>query len=109
MKLLAFPSFIPTSGSLIKDEGQSLVLSCTAKGFPRPTITWSPVGGDRRILNTSTSTDAEGFLVITSTFMIESVQRSDAGLYTCDASSTQGTRLQSFNIIVNCKLCSVLQ
>ena len=103
-QLLASPFFIPSNVSLVRDEGQSLVLRCTAKGYPRPTITWSPTDSERMTFSTSTSTDTEGFLVITSTLMTQSVHRSDAGVYTCNASNTQGTKLQSFNITVNCKL-----
>ena len=105
IELSASPLFLPSNASLVKDEGQSLVLRCTAKGFPRPTITWLLSDSERRTFSTSTSTDTEGFLVITSTLMTQNVHRSDAGLYTCNASNTQGTKLQSFNITVDCKLC----
>ena len=55
------------------------------------------------MINTSTSTDAEGYLAITSNLIIPSVVRADAGIYTCIANSTEGMDTRSFNLTVYCK------
>ena len=55
------------------------------------------------MINTSTSTDAEGYLVITSNLIIPSVVRADAGIYTCTANITEGMDTRSFNLTVYCK------
>ena len=86
-----------------KDLGESFNISCTARGYPRPTITWSPGSGRSRMINTSTSTDAEGYLVITSKLFIPSVMREDAGIYTCGANNTEGMDTLSFNLTVYSK------
>ena len=60
------------------------------------------------MINTSTSTDAEGYLVITSNLIILSVVRADAGIYTCTANNTDGMDTLSFNLTVYCKLVTQL-
>ena len=86
-----------------RDQGEPLIFSCTARGYPRPIITWSPGSGGSRMINTSTSTDAEGYLAITSNLIIPNVVRVDARIYTCTANSTEGMDTRSFNLTVYCK------
>ena len=87
----------------MRDEGDSLTLSCTARGYPRPTITWS-TGTDSRIqVNASFSTDAEGYLIVTSNLVISNVFREDAGIHICTANNTIGMDSRSFSLTVFCK------
>lgn len=100
----------PTSNvTMERNEGEPLTLSCTARGYPRPTITWSPGSGEHIIIFVSTSTDVEGYLVVTSNLMISSIAREDAGIYTCTSSNTYGVDTHSFNLTVYCKLLLIAQ
>ena len=84
------------------DEGDSVVLSCTAKGIPRPNITWTPGPDNTRSVTTFGSKDSQGFDVISSNITIMNIQRSDI-LYTCNGSNTLGSQIRSFTLTVNCK------
>ena len=84
------------------DEEDDVVLSCTARGIPRPNITWTPGPDSTRSVTTFESTDSEGFDVISSNITIMNIQRSDT-LYTCSASNTLGSQIRSFTLTVNCK------
>lgn len=82
-----------------------LLLQCTAKGYPRPAISWSHSDGrGRGITSSVATTDAEGFLISTSMFMIQMAHRNDAGEYMCNASNMHGTMLQNYSITVDCEL-----
>ena len=84
------------------DEGDNVVLNCTARGIPRPNITWTPGPDSTRSVTTFGSTDNEGFDIITSNITIMNIQRSDT-LYTCNGSNTLGSQIRSFTLTVNCK------
>ena len=84
------------------DEEDDVVLSCTARGIPRPNITWTPGPDSTRSVTTFESTDSQGFDVISSNITIMNIQRSDT-LYTCSASNTLGSQIRSFTLTVNCK------
>ena len=84
------------------DEGDNVELSCTARGIPRPNITWTPGPDSTRSVTTFESTDSEGFDVISSNITIMNIQRSDT-LYTCNGSNTLGSQIRSFTLTVNCK------
>ena len=60
------------------------------------------------MINTSTSTDAEAYLVITSNLIIPSVVTADAGIYNCTANNTEGMDTRSFNLTVYCKFAFFL-
>ena len=84
------------------DEGATALLSCTARGLPRPNITWSPGPDSYRTISTYDSMDGEGFEVITSNISITNIQRDDLS-YICNASNSLGHGTRSFSLIVNCK------
>ncbi len=89
------------------DEGDMATLSCTARGVPEPSITWSTSAGGRITITPNTSTDSDGFISVTSTFDISNLTRNDAMSYTCTASNTvmsgavMATRI--FTLTVNCE------
>ena len=60
------------------------------------------------MINTSTSTDAEGYLAITSNLIIPSVVTADAGIYNCTANNTEGMDSRIFNLTVYCKFALFL-
>ena len=86
---------------------------CTTRGFPAVDITWQYqntqlMDSDPGLsVQSMTEESDNGFLVTTSTLTIQSVNRSDAGNYTCVASNTvfgsPASDMQQFMLTVNCK------
>ena len=112
------PAMINVPGmdsSVLVNETADTSLSCTARGVPAPTITWSHdgvnlLGTENRITVSSPmeSTDnSTGYIDVTSTLTVTNSMRSDANNYTCVSSNTvQGATRQdqrTFTLTVNCK------
>ena len=75
--------------AVMEDEGGVVIFTCTARGVPQPSITWSPAAGGR--IETSSGlavTDEDGFISVNSTLTISNLRRSDAGSYVCTASNS---------------------
>ncbi len=92
----------PNNITIEYDEGENIVLICTARSNPRPTITWSPGPDSSRTVATSESVDIQGFPVITSNINITNLQRNDT-TYTCNASNSEGFQIRLITQIDNCK------
>ena len=95
--------------SVLLDEGEKAILSCTASGSLRPTIQWfnetteliDTVGRVSISVTTPPPTD---LYYITSELSISSSERMDTGGYSCVASNDIGSDAeQNFTITVNCK------
>ena len=96
-------------------ETADISLSCTARGVPAPTITWSRDGvnlsGTENRITISfpmeSTNDSTGFINVTSTLTVTDSMRSDANNYTCVASNTVQNSTQqderTFTLTVNCK------
>ena len=101
----------PTAISV--NEMDSVSLVCSARGFPAVDITWwyqntQLMDSDLGLsIQSVTVEGVNGFLDTTSTLTISSVDRSDAGNYTCVASNTvfgdSTSDMQHFMLTVNCK------
>ena len=97
------------------NETADISLSCTARGVPAPTITWSRDGvnlsGTENRITISfpmeSTVNSTGFIAVTSTLTVTNSMRPDANNYTCVASNTvQGATQQdqrTFTLTVNCK------
>ena len=105
----------PTAISVNETDSVSFV--CTARGFPAVDITWRYqnthlMDSDPGLSIQSVTVEGDnGFLVTTSTLMIPSVNRSEAGNYTCVASNTvfgsPVNDMEQFVVTVNCKYLAV--
>ena len=101
----------PTAISV--NETYSVSFVCTARGFPAVDITWQYqntqlMDSDPRLSIQSLIVESDnGIFNTTSTLTILSVNRSDAGNYTCVASNTvfgsPASDMQQFVLTVNCK------
>ena len=101
----------PTAISV--NETYSVSLVCTARGYPAVDMTWryqntQLMNSDPGLSIQSVTVESDnGFLDTTSTLTIPSVNRSDAGNYTCVASNTvfgsPASDMHQFMLTVNCK------
>ena len=99
----------PTAISV--NETYPVSLMCSARGYPAVDITWryqQPMDSDPGLsIQSVTEENDNGFLNTISTLTIPSVDRSDAGNYTCVASNTvfgdSMRDMQQFMLTVNCK------
>ena len=86
----------------IKDEGDTAFFTCQATGEPVPTISWYfngallVDGATHTISETSVNTTT-----INSTLTIMSVQSSDVGTYTCNATNVVSSDTSSGVLTVN--------
>ncbi len=100
---------------LIVSEGNQTTLTCTARGSPAPMFMWyrgsevvDIADGRLQISTTEMSNVTTGFIDVTSLLNITQVDRTDVGVFRCEASITilgaPSTDSQSYNLTVNCKL-----
>ena len=88
-----------------RDEGESASFTCQATSGPAPTINWYfnstllASGAKYTISETSVNTTT-----ISSTLAIMSVESSDVGTYTCNATNVVSTDTSSGVLTVNGKL-----
>ncbi len=90
------------SSSLGYDVHTTVILNCTARGLPAPDVTWILLSGMYQV-SSSTSMDAEGYAVVTSSLIITNVMRGDATSYTCSTSNSDETDSHSFTLTIYCK------
>ena len=87
------PKITNTRGSmsLLANIGETVTLTCTVSGVPRPVITWlrgnSPIIPSDRI-RTRTETNVTH---ITSQLEVSNLMESDGGSYTCSAANEADT------------------
>ena len=100
---------------LIVSEGNQTTLTCTARGSPAPVFIWyrgsevvDIADGRLQISSTEMSNVTTGFIDVTSLLNITQVDRTDFGVFRCEASNTilgvPSNDSQSYNLTVNCKL-----
>ena len=83
--------------------GEETTLSCTAYGYPVPTLSWfyhekAVTETDRVVVN---STVSEGKIMITSSLKFKEVTRQDSGVYTCEADNLIGAVMaETANLMV---------
>ena len=105
---------------VMKNEGDMVTITCTARGVPPPFISWYLNGqvivtdGDRVTVVplSDVMVDIEGYSSVTSMIVISNILRTDAGIGSCVANNTvtigmidMDTEATRFvNITVQCKL-----
>ena len=99
---------------MTETEGNQTTLTCTARGVPAPTFMWYRESelinsSDTRLKISSSEVvnNTTGFIYVTSQLNITLVNRSDAGMFRCDASNVIVGDLfddsQTYQVTVNCK------
>ena len=90
-----------------QDEEQSVSFTCQATGIPVPTIRWYFNGTPVDVTNTMKYTISEmsvNSTTISSTLTIMSVESSDVGTYTCNATNVVSNDTSSGVLTVNGEL-----
>ena len=80
-----------------EDERNMATLTCAAKGLPLPSFTWLPEIPGAVTVENINSADENGLISITSIYTLSTIERSDAGNYTCIASN----RVLGSTVLVN--------
>ena len=88
-------------------EQENAMLACQATGVPSPSIKWY-IGHDELLFSTRRRDLTPGMprndqQVVPSKIEIQNVQVSDAGIYTCRASNSQGFTSENITLIVRSK------
>ena len=89
-------------------EGNEVIITCKAPGYPPPTVVWNRINGtlsDRVSVSDSVSVPT-GFGNVTRVSVnltITNASREDTGVYTCSANNAVGSYDEIVNIIVQCK------
>ena len=105
MVCLVIPDISPEVMDQIRDEGDTAFFTCQATGEPVPTISWYfngtllAYGATHTISETSVNTTT-----INSILTIMSVQSSDVGTYTCNATNVVSSDTSSGVLTVNGEL-----
>ena len=100
----------------VLEQIDSIILNCSARGVPTPTITW--YRGNMELMGVEDRTtisapldlespDTDGFYNVDSTLTISPSNRDDTDKYYCEAENIvlglQVTDRRQFNVTVNCK------
>ena len=81
----------PTATSVSYNEGSPVNISCTATGKPDPDVKWIH------------KRQVKSFSPKTAHLTFNKIGKADAGVYTCKANNSAGTKEKQLNIVVNCK------
>ncbi|XP_076348173.1 cell adhesion molecule Dscam1-like [Tachypleus tridentatus] len=95
MVIYAPPRWIsePTDTSAILNN--DVIINCQAEGFPQPAITWKRLKGSMSSEYVSLRTNAHINVMANGSLSIRKVERSDAGMYMCQAANEIGSGLST--------------
>ncbi|XP_037535073.1 neural cell adhesion molecule L1-like protein [Nematolebias whitei] len=88
------PEWVSEPQSQLSMIGSDVLVKCSARGTPQPTITWRVNG---KPLRDSPATNRK---VFDDTIMLHNAKASDSAVYQCEASNKHGTLLSNANIMV---------
>ena len=97
-------------------EGSNGSITCTATGYPVPTVVWqnsdgSSLSNNRLVSGSSVNISSTGVGNETSVsveLMVIGAMRVDTGMYRCSANNSVGSTTRNIIIIVHCKRIVVL-
>ena len=105
MVCLVIPDISPDVMDEIQDEGDDASFTCQATGEPVPTISWYfngiPISNDTDVDKYEISESSVNTTTINSILTIMSVQSSDVGTYTCNATNVVSSDTSSGVLTVN--------
>ncbi|CAL8362757.1 unnamed protein product [Lota lota] len=88
------PQFVVRPRDQIVTQGRAATFPCETKGKPQPTVFWQREGSqDLLFPNQPSQGDSRVSVSLSGEMTIRSVQRSDAGYYTCQALTVAGSIL----------------
>ena len=92
-------------------EGTNGSITCTATGYPVPTVVWQNNDGsslnNNRLVSSgpmNISTGVGNVNTVSVELIVIGATREDTGVYRCSASNTVSSTTRSIYIIVQCKL-----
>ena len=91
-------------------EGSNGSITCTATGYPAPTVVWQNSDGsslsNNRLVSGSPVISSTGVGNVTSVsveLMVIGAMRVNIGMYRCSANNSVGNATRNINITVQCK------
>ena len=91
-------------------EGSNGSITCTATGYPVPTVVWQNSDGsslsDNRLVSGSPVISSSGIDNVSSVsveLMVIAAVRVDSGMYRCSASNNINNTTKNVNIIIQCE------
>jgi len=96
----------------IISEGSNRSITCTATGYPVPTVVWqnsdgSSLSNSRLISGNPVNISSTGVGNVTNVsveLMMIGAMRVDTGIYRCSANNSVNTSAKNIDIIIQCKL-----
>ena len=92
-------------------EGSDGSITCTATGYPVPTVVWQNSDGSSLSNNRLVSgnpvnmpTDVGNVSSVSVELMVIGAMRVDTGIYRCSANNSVGSTTRNINITLQCKL-----
>ena len=108
---LVTPTISPEVIDQVQDEGGTASFTCQATGGPVPTISWyfngAPVD-EANMMKYTISETTVNTTTINSTLTIMSVESSDVGTYTCNATNVVSSDTSSGVLTVNGEPISII-
>ena len=93
-------------------EGSNGLITCTATGYPVPTVVWqnsdgSSLSNNRLVSGSAMNISSTGVGNVTNVsvkLMVIGAMRVDTGMYRCSANNSVSSTIRNINITVRCKL-----
>ena len=93
-------------------EGSNGPITCTATGYPVPTVVWqnsdgSSLSNNRLVTGSPVNISSSGvgnMTIVSVELMVIGAMRVDTGMYRCSVSNSVSNTTRNINITVQCKL-----